>query len=93
MPNYVPHEFEPFMDSTVQEWINTGVLAQWDKIKSKNKHNDKPTTIMPLGVKPSKPRATWDGRFVNEHCRNIPFIMDSVGKVAELSWEGAYFSN
>ena len=58
--------------------------------KNNNYYNDKPTTVMPLGVEPSKPRAIWDRRFVNEHCKNITLIMDCVKKVAEFSWKGAY---
>ena len=49
-----------------------------------------PTVVSLLGVEPSKPRALWDGRFVNEFCRDIPFSMDNASKVAEVSWGNAY---
>ena len=68
LPNYVSPEFEPFIDTTIEEWINTGVLARWEEIKNKNNSNDKPTTVMLLGEEPSKPKAICDGRFVDEHC-------------------------
>ena len=29
-PNYVPDEFEEFMDKTVLEWAAMGVLKEWD---------------------------------------------------------------
>ena len=88
--NYVPNEFETFIDSTVQEWESLGILKKWDEVR---KQNDPllPTVVSPLGVEPSKPRAIWDGRYVNEFCRDIPFSMDNAAKVAEIAWEGAYF--
>jgi len=88
--NYVPNEFETFMDNTVQEWESLGMLKKWDEVR---KQNDPllPTVVSPLGVEPSKPRAIWDGRYVNEFCRDIPFSMDNAAKVAEIAWEGAYF--
>ena len=50
-----------------------------------------PTVVCPLGVEPKKPRALWDGRYVNEFCRDIPFHMDNAAKVAEMAWLHAYF--
>ena len=88
--NYVPQEFENFMDETVQEWASLGVLKEWEHVRQPNEPLI-PTVISPLGVEPTKPRALWDGRFVNEFCKDVPFSMDSVEKVAEISWENAYF--
>jgi len=88
--NYVPDEFEGFMDKTIQEWSSLGALKEWESIKSLD-DPPFPVVISPLGVEPSKPRALWDGRFVNEFCRDIPFAMDNASKVAEVSWENAYF--
>ena len=89
-PNYVPPEFEGFMDETVQQWVTTGALKNWEEVRRANEPFI-PTVVSPLGVEPSKPRALWDGRFVNEFCRDIPFSMDNASKVAEVSWENAYF--
>ena len=88
--NYVPVEFNSFMDQTVEEWVRIGMLQEWEKIRTPDEPLI-PEVISPLGVEPSKPRALWDGRFVNEHCRDIPFVMEPVSKIAELSWKGAYF--
>ena len=44
--------------------------------------------VSPLSIEPSKPRALWDGRYVNEFCRDIPFSMDNASEVAEVAWEG-----
>ena len=87
--NYVPDEFKQFMDENVQEWVNLGVLQRWDKIKSPN-DPDIPLVVCPLGIEPKKPRGLWDGRYVNEYCRDIPFSMDNAAKVAEVSWINAY---
>ena len=32
--NYVPDEFQQFMDENVQEWVNLGVLEKWDDVTS-----------------------------------------------------------
>ena len=89
-PNYVPDEFEDFMDTTVKEWASLGVLQEWSKVRQPHEPYI-PEVVSPLGVEPSKPRALWDGRFVNEFCRDMPFSMDNATKVAEVSWENAYF--
>jgi len=62
--NYVPQEFEGFIDATVKEWELLGMLKKWDDVR---KPGDPPTPVVvsPLGVEPSKPRALWDGRYVN----------------------------
>jgi len=90
--NYVPEEFEQFMDDTVTEWEQMGVLLEWEKVR---KEGDPliPVVVSPLGVEPTKPRALWDGRYVNEFCRDIPFSMDNASKVAEVAWGGVIFSN
>ena len=51
---------------------------------------DIPLVVCPLGIEPKKPRGLWDGRYVNEYCRDIPFSMDNAAKVAEVSWINAY---
>jgi hypothetical protein len=89
-PNYVPPEFEQFMDNTVQEWSSLGILQEWEKIR-RHKEPFIPTVVSPLGIEPNKPRVLWDGRFVNEFCRDIPFSMDNATRIAEVSWENAYF--
>ena len=89
-PNYVPKEFEEFMSNTVEDWVSLGMLVEWESVR---KPGDPfiPVVVSPLGVEPKKPRALWDGRYVNEFCRDIPFAMDNAAKVAEVAWEGAYF--
>ena len=45
-----------------------------------------PVVVSPLGVEPKKSRALWDGRYVNEFCRDTPFVMDNAARVAEVAW-------
>ena len=78
------------MDNTVQEWSSLGILQEWEKIR-RHKEPFIPTVVSPLGIEPNKPRVLWDGRFVNEFCRDIPFSMDNATRIAEVSWENAYF--
>jgi len=87
--NYVPQEFEQFMDSTVTEWLRLGALNRWEDVRQPG-DPDIPLVVSPLGVEPKKPRALWDGRYVNEFCKDIPFSMDNAAKVAEVSWANAY---
>ena len=66
-----------------------GVLQKWDEVKTPE-DPDIPLVVSPLGVEPKKPRGLWDGRYVNEFCRDIPFSMDNAAKVAEVAWVNAY---
>ena len=79
--NYVPQEYETFITTTLQEWEKLGVIQ---------KTESKPIVVCPLSVEPSKPRVIWDGRYLNEFIRDIPFTMDNATKVAEVAWKGAY---
>ena len=87
--NYVPQQFEGFMDSNIKEWLDLGVLEEWDKVKLPS-DPPIPVVVCPLEVEPKKPRGIWDGRYVNEFCRDIPFTMDNAAKIAEVSWKDAY---
>ena len=91
LPNYVPPEFETFMDSQVKEWVQNGALEEWDKVRQPGDPFI-PVVVSPLGVEPSKPRALWDGRYVNEFCRDVPFSMDNASKMAEIAWGVFIFS-
>ena len=84
--NYVPQEFEKFIDDTVLEWESSGVLQEWSQVRFPDEPLI-PTVVSPLGVEPTKPRALWDGRFVNEFCRDISFTMDNRG--GEIRTKGA----
>ena len=88
--NYVPQEFQGFMNEQVQEWVNLGVLRKWSEVKT-DVDSDTPRVVSPLGIEPNKPRAIWDGRYVNEFCGEFPFHMDNAAKVAEIAWPNAYF--
>ena len=78
------------MDTIINEWVSLGMLKRWEEVR-KPRDPFIPTVVSPLGVEPSMPRALWDGRYVNEFCRDIPFSMDNAAKVADVAWEGAYF--
>ena len=81
--NYVPPEFEQFRNDTVKEWETLGMLKRWDQVRKPGDPG--------LHSHSGKPRALWDGRYVNEFCRDIPFSMDNAVKVAEIAWENIYF--
>lgn len=56
-----------------------------------SRYRDSPqaTKVMPLGKEPSKPRLTFDARFLNLMIKDRPFRTDRVGKIAQCVWEGA----
>ena len=74
------------MNKQVQEWV----LKEWSEIKSET-DPETPWVLSPLGVEPNKPRAIWDGRYVNNFCGYFQFHMDNTAKVAEVAWSNAYF--
>ena len=87
--NYVPEQFKSFMNDTIKEWEVLGVIQRWE-LARQNPCEEIPTVVCPLSVEPEKPRAVWDGRYLNEYIRDIPFSMDGVNKVAEIAWKDAY---
>ena len=89
LENYVPDEFEEFMTTTLKEWEGIGVIQNW-KTVPESSYLPRPIVVCPLGIEPTKPRAIWDGRYLNEFIKDIPFSMDSAAKVAEIAWKGAY---
>ena len=78
------------MNEQIQEWINLGVRRIRNEVKTVSDPSI-PTVVSPVGVEPNKPRAIWDGRYVNEFCRDIPFHMDIAAEVAQVAWSQAYF--
>ena len=77
------------MNDTIKEWEALGVIQRWE-LARQNPCEEIPTVVCPLSVEPEKPRAVWDGRYLNEYIRDIPFSMDGVNKVAEIAWKNAY---
>ena len=59
--NYVPSEFEQFMDDTVTEWLRLGALQKWEDVRQPH-DPEIPVVVSPLGIEPKKPRSLWDGR-------------------------------
>ena len=64
------------MDETVKEWVSLGILQKWNEVRTPQEPYI-PEVVSPLGVEPTKPRALWDGRYVNEFCMDVPFSMDN----------------
>ena len=69
--NYVPPEFELFMDNQVQDWDGGGFTRIGESKKGMEPNT--PLVVFLLGIEPSKPRALWDGRYVNEFAETSPF--------------------
>ncbi len=82
--NHVPTEFETWVDIELENLASKGCLAKWTDIADVSKQPE-PRLVLALGVEPSKPRLFWDGRWLNKMCKNMPFKMDGVGKVAQVA--------
>ena len=54
LSNYVPAEFEVFMDNQIKEWVQNGALEEWDKVREPGDPFI-PVVVSPFGVEPSKP--------------------------------------
>ena len=87
--NYVPAEYSEFMTTTLREWESMGVIQNWKHLPD-SLCLHQPIVVCPLGIEPEKPRAIWDGRYLNEFIKDTPFSMDNAAKVAEVAWIGAY---
>ena len=87
--NYVPAEFSAFMTATLEEWEIMGVIQNWKHVPDSS-FLHQPIVVCPLGIEPEKPRAIWDGRYLNQFIKDTPFSMDNAAKVAEVAWMGKY---
>ena len=77
-------EQEAWADSEMQKFVYQGSIAEWPKVADVSEQ-PRPRMVLPLGVEPDKPRLIYDARWFNLMCKHVPFVMDSVGKVAQCS--------
>ena len=63
---------EDFISSTILERVKNGSLLVWGRIGEV----EPPHLVMPLTVKPSKPRLCHDERFLNLWIRDLPLTLD-----------------
>ena len=90
LPNYVPSEFEDWVSSTISEYVSMGMVQKWSSVRLQEEP-EVPILILPLGVEPNKPRLIYDARYLNLFLKHLPFKMDTVGKVPQMSWENMFF--
>lgn len=67
-------EFSDFITKELTQRITVGAVAVWGQVGSE----PPPHLVMPLTVKPNKPRLCHDERFLNIWMRDMPFVLDSV---------------
>jgi hypothetical protein len=84
--NFVPKEFEGWVDSEISSLIEKKVILEWEPSMG----GESPTVIAPLLVEPTKPRLIYDARYVNKFMELPEFSLDSVGKFASCGWKGMY---
>ena len=87
--NYGPAQFTDFMTTTLKQWESIGVIQNWKNVPD-SAYLPQPVVVCPLGIEPDKPRAIWNGRYLNEFIKATPFSMDNAAKVAEVAWKGAH---
>ena len=86
-PNRVPHRFQDWVSSQIQEYVVSGAVAPWIP---RDRGSARPTLIHALSVEPSKPRLIYDCRFLNSFIVDRPFVMEGLGAIPSLCPIGAY---
>lgn len=77
LPSHVSDDHHSFMNTTIAEYTRTGVVVPMTYAADVSFHPN-PRMVTSLGVEPSKPRATFDARYLNLMMKDCPFLMDAV---------------
>ena len=77
LPNRVPGEFREVLAGEVATLVRPGCLVPFEEVRTSDGPSW-PRLIMPLSVKPSKPRLIYDARRLNAACRHVCFSLDLV---------------
>ena len=83
LPNYLPQEFDAWVDKEVAALVGKGCIARWSEVADVSTH-PKPKVTLPVRIEPTKPRLICDARYLNLICEHSEFKMDGVGKVAQV---------
>ena len=71
------------MRSEISKWERNGVIVrQSESLKA--------SVILPLTIEPKKPRLIHDAQYLNLFLKDVPFSMDSVGKIPQAGWLGMF---
>ena len=70
--NYVPAEFEQFMDDTVNEWLRLGALQKWEEVRQPD-DPEIPIVVSPLGIEPKNLDLCGMGDMLTNSARIFPF--------------------
>ena len=89
LSNYVPQEFFPWVNETINEYKRIKMLVPWSQVRRQGE-SMLPDLILPLGVEPNKPRLLWDARYLNLFLKHCPFTLDGVDKISTIGWENMY---
>ena len=83
----VESHLSDFVDEEVARMLRIGACIPWSQVDSTP--GSLPHLILPLGVEPSKPRFIWDGRYLNLWMGDLPFCLETLGKLPGMIPEGA----
>ena len=77
LPNHVPAAHDGWVNNEIESLVVKGSLAAWSTVAD-SKTQPRPRIYLPLGEEPSKPRLSWDARYLNYGQALPPFQMDGV---------------
>ena len=69
--------------------MTTGAIRVWGKVGV----DFPPYSVLPLTVKPSKPRLCFDARFLNLWTKDMPFSLDKLADVSRYIYKGSFMTN
>ena len=90
--NRIPLPFTEFVDMEMQSLIDRGCVVKWADVRSPTSP-PRPRFVMALSVEETKPRLIYDARPLNKFCKQVPFSMDTVVRVANVASEGCYMTS
>ena len=80
----VPPSFASFVHAEAQALVDRGCVAKWANVPDPG-GAPRPCLVITLSVEETKPCLIYDVSSSNKGCREVPFSMDTVARVANVT--------
>ena len=80
--------FSYFVSEEILKCLATGALRVWGKVGG----DSPPYLVLPLTIKPTKPRLCLDARFLNFWMTDAPFSLDRLADVPQFVYKVSYMT-
>lgn len=87
--NQVSVEFHVFVDAEVRTLACRGCIVPWSSVPTAH-WTRRPRLVHWMSVEPVKPWLIYDAQPLNQHCRHVPFTIDTVGIVTQVGWQDCF---